>query len=156
MRLALVCDTSGSMGEGGKAFIMRTTVMAVAQTVRLGNLHAEIRLCGWASKARHFLEWRTNDEFPKELFSCGGNSNGKALIHLLGEIPEGKVLLLSDGNWERTEARVLKHWEEGLHPDTLRVIKIGVDANPDLKGHNVFTVEDLFLALAGWQKEGLA
>ena len=36
MTLHLVCDISGSMGDGGKPFTMRTAVMAVAQWVRLG------------------------------------------------------------------------------------------------------------------------
>jgi hypothetical protein len=154
MTLYLVCDISGSMGDGGKPFTMRTAVMAVAQWVRLGYAHAEIRLCGWASETRHFLDWSPKDEFPAELLSCGGPSNGEALIRWLGEKPEGKVLLLTDGFWTRDEARVLKHWMEGLPPDTLRVIKIGADANPQLKGPNMFAPEDLFVALDDWLEGG--
>lgn len=154
MRLDLVCDISGSMGDGGKPFTMRTAVMAVAQWVRFGYAHAEIRLCSWAFETRHFLNWSPKDEFPAELLSCGGPSNGEALIQWLGEKPEGKILLLTDGFWTRDEARVLKHWMERLPPDTLRVIKIGEDANPQLKGPNMLAPEDLFVALDHWLEGG--
>lgn len=156
MTLHLVCDISGSMVECGKPFIMRTTVLAVAQWSRLGYARAEIRLCGWASEIRQFLDWSTKDEFPAELLSCGGPSNGKALIQWLGEKPEGKILLLTDGFWTWNDARVLKHWMECLPLDTLRVIKIGADANPRLKGPNVFAPEELFVALDDWLEGGVA
>jgi hypothetical protein len=139
MTLYLVCDISGSMGDGGKPFIMRTAVMTVAQWVRLGYGYAEIRLCAWASEAHHFLDWSAKKEYPAELLVCGGNSNGNALIQLFGEKPDGKVLLFSDGFWAR---------------DTLRIVKIGADANPQLKGVDVFLAEDLFTVLDGWLEEG--
>ena len=154
MKLLLVCDISGSMGDGGKPFTMRSAVMTVAQWSRLGYGHAEIRLCGWASEVRHFLDWNARDEFPAELLSCQGTSNGHALIQWLGEKPEGKVLLLTDGFWTRDGARVLKRWKECLPSDTLRVIKIGADAHPQMKGADVFAAEDLFAALDGWLEGG--
>ena len=117
---------------------------------------AEIRLYGWASETRHFLDWSTKDEFPADLLSCGGPSNGEALIQWLGEKPEGKVLLLTDGFWTWDEAKALKRWMECLPPDTLRVIKIGADANPQLKGPNVFAAEELFVALDDWLEGGVA
>ena len=155
MKLLLVCDISGSMGDGGQPFAMRSAVLTVAQWSRLGYGHTEIRLCGWASEVRHFLDWNTRDEFPEELLSCGGNSNGKALIQSLGARPEGKVLLLTDGFWSRDDATVLKRWKECLPPNTLRIIKIGAVANPQLKGPDVFAVEDLFEAMGDWLEGGL-
>jgi hypothetical protein len=153
MTLYLVCDISGSMGDGGKQFIMRTAVMAVAQWVRLGYGSAEIRLCAWASEARHLLDWSAKKEYPAELLACGGTSNGGALIQLLGEKPDGKVLLFSDGFWSRDDAKILKQWEECLLPDTLRIVKVGTDANPQLKGPDVFVAEDLFAVLDGWLED---
>jgi hypothetical protein len=156
MTLNLVCDISGSMGDGGKTFIMRTVVMAVAQWVRLGYAHAEIRLNSWASDTLDFLDWNTKDEWPAKLLSCGGISKGEALIQWLGEKPEGRVLLFTDGYCTWDKARGLKHWMECLPPDTLRVIKIGTDANPQLKGPNVFAADDLFIALDDWLERGVA
>ena len=156
MILHLVCDISGSMSDGGKSFTMRTVTLTVAQWVGIGYARAEIRLCGWASETRHFLDWSTKDEFPAELLSCRGASNGQALIQWLGETPDGKVLVLTDGFWPQDQARVLKRWKECLPSDTLRFIKIGADAHPRLKGHDVFAAEDLFTALDGWLEGGAA
>jgi len=150
MRLYLVCDTSGSMRDGGKPFIMRTTVMAIAQWVRLGYGNAQISLCAWASEACLVHDWSEKQEYPAQLLDCQGTSNWKALIQLLGEQPDGKVLLFSDGFWSRADARLFKQWKECLPPDSLRIVKTGADANPQLKGPDVFVAEDLFAVLDGW------
>jgi hypothetical protein len=152
--LHLVCDNSGSMIDNGKLFAMRTVVMAIAQWVRLGYAHAEIRLYGWAFETGDFPDWSTKDEFPAELLTCRGTTSGQALIQRLGEAPEGKVLVLTDGFWPQDQARVLKRWKEGLPSDSLRFIKIGADAHPHLKGHDVFVADDLFIALDGWLERG--
>ena len=156
MKLHLICDVSGSMSEGGKRFALRTAVMTIAQWVRLGYSPAEISLCGWASKVRHFADWSMKDEFPEELLSCSGSSKGEVLIQWLGEKPEGKVLLLTDGFWTRDDERVLRNWSDGLPPNTLWIIKIGADANPHRKGINVFDAEQLFGNLFDWLEGGVA
>ena len=156
MILHLVCDISGSMSDGGKSFTVRTVVMAVAQWVRLGYARTEIRLYGWASEMRDFQDWSTKDEFPAELLSCSGASNGQALMQWLGKTPDGKVLVLTDGFWNRDDARALKRWKACLPSDTLRFIKISVDSHPQLKGADVFASEELFAALDGWLEGGEA
>jgi hypothetical protein len=148
--LHLVCDISGSMRDGGKPFIVRTLVMSVAQWVRLGYGRAEIGLCAWASEARRIPDWNIGDEFPAELLVCRGKTDAAALIRLLGDKPEGKVLLLTDGFWSRDDAKALERWKEACPPDTLRIVKIGADADPQLRGTDVFLAEDLFAALDGW------
>ena len=150
MTLHLVCDISGSMGDGGKPFIMRTLVTTVAQWARFGYGRAEITLWAWASNARRITDWSTKSEFPAELLACGGTANGAALIQLLGEKPDGNVLLLTDGFWSRDDAKTLKRWKDCLPSDTLRIIKIGADANPQLNGMDVFLAEDLFAAFDDW------
>jgi hypothetical protein len=150
MMLHLVCDTSGSMGEGGKPFTMRTVVMAVAQWVNLGYGAAGIRLCGWGAELRDFSHWNINDEFPTELLSCGGTSNWDALIQLVGERPDGKVLLLSDGFWPQVGETLFRRWRERVPPGAFRIIKIGADANPRLTGPDVFSAEEFFAALDGF------
>lgn len=150
MKLHVVCDISGSMGDGGKSFTMRTLVMAVAQWAELGYGSAEVMLSSWATEARNFVEWNSTKEFPEEMLSCNGTSNWDALIQLLGESPDGKVLLLTDGFWPQGSAKFFKRWKECLPLDTLRIIKIGSDANPQLKGPDVFAAEDFFGALDDW------
>lgn len=150
MTLHLVCDTSGGMSDDGKPFIMRTLVTSVAQWAWYGYGRAEITLWAWSSEARHITDWGTKSEFPAELLLCAGTANSAALIQLLGDNPDGKVLLLTDGFWSRDDMKNLNRWKDCLPSDTLRIIKIGADANPQIKGIGVFSSEELFAALDGW------
>jgi hypothetical protein len=150
MTLYLVCDISGSMGEDGKQFVMRTAVMTIAQWLRLGYGNAQIKLCAWASQATLLPDWDARQEYAVDLLACRGTSNWKALVQFFGEKPDGKILLLSDGFWSNNEAKVFRQWKDGLPTDTLRIVKAGPDASPQLKGAGVFAAEDLFAALDGW------
>ncbi|WP_430443863.1 MAG: hypothetical protein ACQZ2J_23475 [Pseudomonas piscis] len=149
MTLFLVCDTSGSMSEGGKPFITRTAVMTIAQWMHLAGGQERVRLCAWGSEAV-FSDWSMTDDYPEHMLVCRGKSSATALTHLLGDSPDGKILLLTDGFWPSAEARHLKQWRAGLRNDSVRVIKTGADANPQLKGPEIFLAEDLFSALDGW------
>lgn len=150
MTLHLVCDVSGSMAEGGKCFTMRTMVMAAAQWARRASERLDVRLYGWAREARQASDWRMGDEFPVDLLACDGASDWGALVRLLGDKPDGKVLMFTDGFWPREGAKIAKRWMEHLPPDTLRVIRIGADADTQLKGPHVFAAEDFLAAVDGW------
>jgi len=149
MLIHLVWDISGSMGEWGKLLIARGVARAIEQYLRLGYGTAELKLVAWSNEAR-LVDWRSDQEFPPELLVAGGNANASALASLFGKEPGGKVLLLTDGFWAHADAKQLKSWQQSLPPDTLRIIRIGADANPQLKGNDVFAVEELFAALDGW------
>ncbi len=153
MILHLICDTSGSMSEGAKHLIVRGMVRAVEQYFRLGHGYADLKLISWSNEAR-ITEWIPDDEFPSEMLICEGTANAKALISFFGEFPKGKILLFTDGFWAQNDAKALKRWKENLQPGTLRIIKAGVDTNPQLKGIDVFTSENLFAALDGWLEGG--
>lgn len=151
MKLQLVCDVSGSMGEGGKAFIVRTLVLAVAQWSRLNQAALDIHLCAWADRAWRLDQWTAAAEYPQELLDCGGGTSWPALIELLGQQPDGKILLFTDGFWSQDSARLVRRWREALAPDTLRIVKTGPDSHPQLKGPGVFTAEELLDALEDWR-----
>jgi hypothetical protein len=155
MILHLICDTSGSTSGGGKHLIARSVGRAVEQYFRLGYGRACLKLVAWCKEAR-VVEWNPDEEFPPEMLICEGEANVEALINLLGEQPEDKVLLITDGFWSLDDVKALKRRRESLQQDTLRIIKIGADANPQLKGTNVFAAEDLFAALDGWLEVGVA
>lgn len=155
MLIHLVLDTSGSMGEWGKLLIARGVARAMEQYLRLGYGSADLKLVAWSNEAR-VVDWRSDQEFPPEVLVSGGAANAKALVSYFGLQPSGKVLLLTDGFWSLADARELKRWKQGLQPDTLRVIKIGADANPQLKENDVLPVEDFFAALDGWLEGGAA
>lgn len=153
MTLHLVCEISGSMSDDGKPFIMRTLVTTVAQWVLYGYGRTEIALWAWGSEVRRIPDWGTRSEFPEELLSCAGTANSSSLIQSLGDKPDGKVLLFTDGFWSRDDARTLKRWKDNLPSNMLRIIKIGADANPQLKGPELFSSDELFSALDGWLQE---
>lgn len=153
MTLHLICDISGSMSDGGKPFIMRTLVTSIAQWVLYGYGHAEITLWAWGAEVQRISDWSPRSELPVELLSCAGTTNFSSLIQSLGSKFDGKVLFLTDGFWSRDDVRALKRWKDGLPSDTLRIIKIGADANPQLKGPDLFSPDDLFAALDGWLQE---
>ncbi len=149
MLIHLVWDTSGSMGEWGKLLITRGVARAMEQYLRLGYGSADLKLVAWCSEAR-VIDWRSDQEFPLESLGSAGAASAKALASLLEIKSSGKILLLTDGFWSHEDAKELKRWRQCLPPDTIRIIKIGADANPHLKGKDVFAAEDLFAALDGW------
>jgi hypothetical protein len=153
MKVHLVWDTSGSMGELGKLWIARSVARAIEQYNRLGYFRADLRLIAWGREARA-LDWNSDQEFPPELLVPTGSVNAKALISLCPAEPDSKIALLTDGFWTPADAREIRLWRENLPPDNLRVIKIGADANPRLKGSDVFSAEDFFAALDGWLEGG--
>ena len=155
MILHLVWDTSGSMAELGKNLIARGVARAMEQYLRLGHGRADLRLVAWGNEAR-VVEWQPDQEFPPEMLVLKGTANAQALIAHLEKQPTGKVVLITDGFWAQPDARALKRWKESLPPDTIRVIRVGADANPQLKGEDVFAVEELLAAVDGWLEWGAA
>lgn len=153
MTLHLVWDTSGSMAEWGKTLIARGVVRAIEQYLRLGYGCAELSLVAWGDVAT-VVEWQPDHEFPPEVLVCKGEANVGALIAHLAKQPLGKIVLLTDGFWARSDARALKRWKDGLPPDTVRLVRVGADSNQQLKGDDVFPAEGLFAALDGWLEGG--
>lgn len=149
LTLYLVCDISGSMGENGKPMLLRGMMRAVEQYVRLGYATCSIKLILWETTAA-FCDWNPDDEFPEQVFECKGISNAETLCNLFDALDNAKILLFTDGWWSRADAQLLKKWKRTLPSDTLRIIKIGGDANPLLKGQDVFLTDDLLVALDGW------
>ena len=155
MILHLVVDTSGSMAEWGKHLIACGVARMLEQYLRLGYGCADMKLVVWGTEAQ-VVEWQTDQEFPPEMFASKGTANANALIAHLEKQPGGKVVLITDGFWSQADAKALKRWKECRQPDTLRVIRVGADANPRLRGADVFAAEDLFAALDGWLEGGVA
>lgn len=151
--LWLVLDSSGSMVENGKHFIARGVARSVEQYCRLGYGSADLKLAVWRNEAR-LIDWNPNDELPLEMLDCNGSTSARPLLALLGEQPKIKVMLITDGYWARDDEKMLQRWMDRLPPGVLRVIKVGADANPRLKGVDVFLAEDMLTALDGWLNGG--
>lgn len=146
----LVCDTSGSMVEGGKRLIMRGLVRQVEQFLRLGyGPKKDLKLVLWNDEAAS-QTWNPGDEVPRVLLECRGSADGSGLVRLLGAPTDDQFLILTDGFWPDETRDAIKRWKGEIAPDALRIVKVGADANPKLKGGDVFEVEDFFSAMEGW------
>lgn len=148
-QLLLVCDVSGSMSENGKPMLLGGAARLVEQCIRFGYAAADLRLVSWGASAEE-IPWNPDDEFPERLLSPQGSSNAASLLEFLATAPEAAVLIVTDGWWPSAEARKLRMWKRSQPPDTLRILKIGADANPQLKGPDVFGPEDIFSLFDGW------
>lgn len=149
--LWLICDVSGSMLEAGKRLVARGLVRQVEQCVRLGYAaETDLKLVAWHAEATVIL-WAPEEEAPPQIFECRGSADGAALARLLSSLgPGNKFVLLTDGFWSVNTRNAIKQWKAELDPNALRVIKIGADANPKLKGADVFESEAFFAAIDGW------
>lgn len=149
----LVCDTSGSMIEGGKRLIVRGLVRQVEQFFRLGyGRTRKLQLVLWADQATA-QRWDPREEVPRELLECKGSAQGEPLVQLLGTSRDAKFLIITDGFWSDESHQVVKEWKNHLSYDAVRVLRVGADANPRLKGDDVFEAEDFFSAMDGWMDE---
>lgn len=151
--LCIVIDVSGSMLENGKHLIAYGVVRSTAHYLSLGYGSADLKLLAWRNDATS-AAWNPDREFPGDFLLSEETANTEGFIKLLTAQPDGKVMVVTDGFWAPEDARILKSWRSHLRPEALRVIKVGVDANPHLKGADVFHPEDLFAALDGWLEEG--
>lgn len=148
--LWLVCDISGSMLESGKRLVVRGLVREVEQYIRLRcETKPDIKLVAWNNEAKS-LAWSPEDEIPVDLFDCENSADGEVLVKLLSGQADDRFIILTDGFWSDESRAAIKRWKEGLGHDALRVIKVGADTSPKLKGPDVFEAEDIFAVMDGW------
>lgn len=147
--LYLVCDVSGSMSEGGKRMLMRGLVRTIEQYIRFRYGAAILKLVIWRDVAT-LVEWGFDDEVPDEVLNCHGSANVVSLRNLIESQPKGQVLLLTDGALSVEESRNLCRWNRALPTNALRLIRIGCEENPLLRGVTVFESEQVFEALDDW------
>ncbi len=152
--LCIIADLSGSMLESGKQMALCVVVRFAEQYLRLGYGHADLKLVAWNKTAR-FVDWNPEKEVPKELLDCGAPVGGEEIDALLGEQPTGRILVVTDGFWSRDDTKILNGWRKKKQ-GALRIIKVGADADPYLKGEDVFIAENMIAAFDGWLEEGLA
>jgi hypothetical protein len=148
--LWLVCDVSGSMLEAGKRLVVRSLVREVEQYFRLGYAgKTDIKLVAWNQDAK-VLPWSPGDEVPAGLLECRDSADGDALVQLLADQIDAKFMVFTDGFWSNESRGAIKRWKDEHGQSALRIVKVGADANPKLKGPEVFEAEEFFAALDGW------
>jgi len=123
----------------------------IEQYTRLGYGSADLRLISWGDKI-NALEWQPDQEFPPEILTCKGSADISALIDYISDqcFKGDKVILITDGYWKRENIRDLNRWRDKLPRDSVRLIKVGEDSNPNLQGVGIFGADDIFSALDTW------
>lgn len=145
----LVCDLSGSMLESGKRFIVRNLVRTVDQYYRLQKNHPEIKLVAWSNDAV-IAKWEPAQEVPDAIITCSGTTSGENLVKKLEPFADGFFMFFTDGYWQSATTKAIGGWSRSLPQGHLRIVKVGEDADPRLKGPSVFEAEDLLAALRNW------
>lgn len=146
----LICDLSGSMAESGKIFVVRNLIRTVDQVARLRNAKHEVKLVLWSNKVE-MTDWTLGDDVPQDLMQCQSSGlSGTALEEALSVTPEDFLMLFTDGYWSDGARRALGTLTGMLPQGHFRIVKVGEDAEPRIKGPSVFAAEDLLAALDGW------
>lgn len=148
MTLHLVCDSSGSMVENGKPYITRTAVLTVAQLVRLGYVSTDVKLYRWGAQVEQEEAWTVEGEFPIAPDSYRGRANTEA-VTAMALSGGDQLLIFTDGSWPLRELKALEAWRSEQPDGSVRIVKVGADANPRLTGAHVFDAEEILLAVDG-------
>ena len=150
-KVYLICDMSGSMIEDGRRFVVRNIARTVDQYYRLRAESPELFVAHWSSKVS-IKRWNPGQDFPEEMLECSGEASGDDLVKELSGIADGYFMLITDGYWSNETRRKIAAWSRSLPNGHLRLLMVGVDANPKLKGPSVFRGEDVLMALDSWAR----
>lgn len=150
-KVYVICDMSGSMAEDGQRFIVRNLTRTVDQYFRLHDSIPELFVVHWSSDV-DVAKWNPGQDFPEKMLVCSGKTPGEALVGKLSEIADGYFILITDGYWTHETGKEIATWSRALPDGHFRILTVGVDANPQLKGPDVFRGEDVLAALDNWAR----
>ena len=155
--LLVVCDTSGSMNEGGKRMLVRNLLTYLQQVIRICPSvppTGSLKVIAWGEASEVVV--MENEIFP---FMCVGRASVDSLTNLMSfhlkNVSRSRLLLISDGQWQREELSRMVQWRRTLSNVAVRVIATGSDANRQhllqLAGASaVFNPEEIVAALHSW------
>jgi hypothetical protein len=153
----VICDTSGSMNEGGKKLLVRTLLTYLSQlplAAPRGAFPGSLRVVAWGDGAR--LVELEADISP---LRCEGRVSANALTafltQALEEASRPRLLLVSDGQWPPEELQHLRRWLRTRPDVAVQAIAVGADANRRDLGavagpSRVFAPEDIWAVLEAW------
>lgn len=148
-KVYVICDMSGSMVEDGRRFVVRNLVRTVDQYFRLQNSTPEMFIVHWSSDV-DVVKWDPGQDFPDNMLACCGEASGEVLVDKLSGIADGYFMLITDGYWTHETWKKIAAWNRSLPDGHFRMLMVGVDANPKLRGPSVFFGEDVLAALDNW------
>ena len=129
----IVVDVSGSMKEMGKVHLLRNLCRYANQLVKIDQENyagLEIGIFGWG---QNILKINPQNSGDLPVFLPGDSISFDALSNFLSkpvsEFEDLKVLILSDGNFERDGLANFIKWTSGQKRLLIRTVAIGADAN---------------------------
>ena len=145
-KLYLVIDRSGSMEESAKPLIMRTLVLEIAQINKIFCLGYQIQLVSVADQVEK-IEWGSDQEYPNSLFVCKGHFNAEGLYNFFKEETDYKVVVLSDGFWNRDESRIIKRWIDLSDENEVFFLRVGAENGPFVHGVKPIEADEIYSVL---------
>ena len=119
-----VCvDTSGSMSENGKLIVARTIVLSVAQACSMSTLCRPPDLVNWGPTI-DFIDWASEDPYPKELLAGHGNAEVNSLIRQLEDMRSELTILITDGSFQSSDKKKINRWARA-EPSSRKLVYVG-------------------------------
>ena len=147
--LFIICDTSGSMAEDGKCFIVRNMVRTIDQYFRLHKTQLEIELVGWSDEIT-VSKWAEGQDYPESLMTCSGALSGELLVNRLSGYQDAYFMIISDMCWTSSAREAIDSWRQSASENNFRQLKVGEGFNPQSKVPITYDAENLLCALKGW------
>jgi hypothetical protein len=158
--LWVVADTSGSMGEAAKLYIMRNMINYIRERLSLSNNNLSFnKLCvvTWNEKVKSINIDPKND-LPA--FKLVGKVNVEKLTQYFDKIPKGNIvksrlLILSDWKLEKERKNIFINWAKQQNNYSIRVIQIEIGISAamvnKMSSRNYFHPQDISKALYPWE-----
>ena len=157
--LWIVADTSGSMGEASKLYIMRNLINYIRERLSLSNNNLSFnKICvvSWNEKVKSINIDPKND-LPA--IKLGGKADVEKLTQYFDKMPndskvKSRLLILSDWKLEKERKNIFINWEKQQKKYSIRVvpIEIGISAAMvnKMSSRNYFHPQDISKALYPW------
>ena len=158
--LWVVADTSGSMGEAAKLYIMRNMINYIRERLSLSNNNLSFnKLCvvTWNEKVKSINIDPKND-LPA--FKVSGKTDVEKLTQYFDKIPQdnkvkSRLLILSDWQLEKERKKIFINWAKKQNNYSIRIvpIEIGISASKinKMSSKNYFHPQDISKALSPWE-----
>lgn len=146
--LQIIVDSSGSMKETAKLYILRNVLHEIEQFRRLKISDFTFKIYAINSKLKE-ISWNADEEFDISLIYCD-KSFEASLLNNLPQAENAHYLILSDGCWSGPKNTNLRSWISRQANNAVRILKIGADYTERFETCKVFEAENIFAVLDNW------
>ena len=146
MRLCILCDTSGSMSEGGKQFALLTALKTLEQYIWLKDLDIEIIILTLGA-VEHKLDWK---DYRSVCNTVGGSFELRQRLGQPAVKEADKLLILSDCCWKVQDKRAFINLTLSKGQDFAKALIIGNEADSQSRSANFIPADNLLALLERW------